>query len=73
MSTVAEISEALHRLPTGERWSLLHQFSDELWRDWDEQLESDLKNGRLDDFLAEARAEISAGRTRSLDEVLNHD
>ena len=73
MSTVAEISEAIHRLPMSERWSLLHQFSDELWSDWDKQIEADLKNGRLDGFLAQARAEISAGRTRSLDEVLNDD
>jgi hypothetical protein len=73
MSTVDEISEALHRLPTHERWSLLHQFSDELWNEWDEQIESDLKNGRLDGLLAQARAEISAGKTRSLNEVLSHD
>ena len=73
MSTVEEISEALHRLPIEQRWGVLHRFSDELWSEWDEQVESDLKAGRLDGLLAEARADIAAGRTRSLDEVLHHD
>ena len=73
MSTVEEISEALHRLPIEQRWGVLHRFSDELWSEWDEQVESDLKSGRLDGLLAEARADIAAGRTRSLDEVLHHD
>ena len=72
MSTVEEISEALHRLPTEQRWGLLHRFSDELWADWDQQIESDLRSGGLDELLAEARADIAAGRTRSLDEVLDH-
>lgn len=73
MSTVEEIAEAIHRLPIDERWSLLHQVSDELWTDWDQRIEADLKTGRLDAFLAGARAEIAAGKTRSLDEVLNHE
>ena len=72
MSTVEEISEALHRLPVEQRWGLLHRFSDELWSDWDAQIEADLKTGRLDELLAEARADIAAGRTRTLDEVLRH-
>lgn len=72
MTTVAEISEAIHQLPTDDRWNLLHEFADELWRDWDLQIESDLKEGRLNDFLTRARADIVASRTRTLDEVIRN-
>jgi hypothetical protein len=64
MSTVEEISEALHQLPTDERWEILHRFSEELWSDWDRQIESDLRQGRLDALLSEARTDIASGRTR---------
>ena len=64
MSTVTEISAALRRLPTEERWSLLHEFADELWAEWDAQIEQDLGSGKLDDFINQARADISAQRIR---------
>jgi len=70
MSTVTEISAALRRLPTEERWSLLHEFADELWAEWDAQIEQDLGSGKLDDFINQARADISAQRIRPLDEVI---
>jgi hypothetical protein len=72
MSTVQEIEKAIHELGPQERWGLLHRFQDELWADWDKQIENDLKAGRLDSFLSEARADIAAGRTRPLHEVLDH-
>lgn len=70
MSTVTEISAALRRLPTEERWSLLHEFADELWAEWDAEIEQDLGSGKLDDFINQARADISAQRIRPLDEVI---
>jgi hypothetical protein len=72
MTTSQEIEAALHRLPAAERWELLHRFSEELWIDWDRQIEADAASGRLDDILAEARREIAEGKTRSLDSVLNN-
>ena len=33
---------------------------------WDKQIEDDAKSGRLDDFMAKARAEIKAGRVRPI-------
>jgi len=53
MSTVPEISAALRRLPTDEKWSLLHEFADELGSEWDSSDEEaiqrldDLKSGRV--------------------------
>jgi hypothetical protein len=73
MSTLEELSEALHQLPANERWEILDRFSNELWSDWDRQIESDLKVGRLNALLSEARADIASGRTRSLNEVPDHD
>ncbi len=35
-------------------------------RVWDEQIASDLKAGKLDSLLAEARAEYEQGKTRPL-------
>ena len=72
MTSTQEIEEALHRLPTEERWKLLQRFSEELWTDWDRQIEADLSAGMLEGILAEARADIAAGRTRPLDEILHN-
>jgi hypothetical protein len=58
MSTASEISAAIRCLPVGERWDLLHEFADELWAEWDAQIESDVKSGRLDDFISEARDDL---------------
>ena len=73
MSTVQQIEKALYELPVNERWSLLHKFQDELWSEWDHQIEDDLTSGRLDAILAEAREEMTSGKTRALDEVINHN
>ena len=72
MKTTQEIETALLLLPTAERWKLLHRFSDELWSDWDMQIEADLGSGRLDDILTEVRSDVAAGKTRPLDHVLNN-
>lgn len=72
MSTATEISAAIRRLPPDERWNLLHEFADELWSDWDAQIESDLGSGGLDDFINQARADIKTSKIRPLDEVIRH-
>lgn len=35
-------------------------------REWDQQIEADLKTGKLDKLIAEARAEFKAGKAREL-------
>ncbi len=35
-------------------------------RDWDAQIASDLKAGKLNDLIAEAKADRDVGRTRDL-------
>jgi hypothetical protein len=38
---------------------------------WDRQIEADLESGKLDQIIAKAKVDISAGRVKSLDEILN--
>lgn len=70
MITQEEIVEALHQLPAQERWSVLAHFSDELWTDWDQQIERDLQSGQLDSLLETARSQIRAGAVHPLHEIL---
>jgi len=70
MGTVTEISAAIRQLKPDERWGLLHEFADELWSDWDRQIEDDLEAGKLDRLIADAEAEIAAGNVRLLNEVI---
>lgn len=72
MSAVPEISAAIRRLSAGDRWNLLHEFADELWADWDSQIETDLVSGKLDHFINKARADITALKIRPLDEVIRN-
>lgn len=36
------------------------------WEKWDERIEKDLKSGRLDQLISEAKAEFKAGKTQEL-------
>ena len=64
MSTVQEIEAAIKRLPR-EEFLKLHarlqlRFDDE----WDQQMEADVKAGRLDHLAGEAIADYRAGTTK---------
>lgn len=61
--TLAEFEE-LNRWMSEQRTEAEKTEAD--WQAWDEQLEQDVKAGRLDHLLAEARADIKAGRVRPL-------
>ena len=57
--SVAELSE--------EELKAFAKWFEELQADlWDRQIEADAKAGRLDKLVAEAKAEIAAGKTRPL-------
>jgi hypothetical protein len=71
MNTVHEIETAIEMLPAKQRWDLFHTLHDRLWDQWDKQIEEDSAAGRLDHLIQEAEADIAAGRTRPLDEVIN--
>jgi len=70
VSTVSEIQEAITRLSAAEQRQLARWFEEALEDAWDDQIEEDIKAGRLNDLIAQAEADIAAGRVKPLDEVL---
>ena len=66
MSAVEQIKAAIQRLTLEERADLarwLHGWADD---EWDGQMRADLAAGRLDKLVAEADADIDAGRLKDL-------
>lgn len=66
MTTVAEISGAVRRLPKRELARFRKWFAEYDAAAWDEQLERDGAAGRLDELAAEALRDLKAGRTTPL-------
>jgi hypothetical protein len=66
MSTVEEITQAIERLPPDQLVHLrswLLEYSERLW---DEEIERDEREGRLDHFIKQAPGEHRSGRTHAL-------
>ena len=66
MTTVAEISGAVRRLPKRELARFRKWFAEYDAAQWDEQLKRDVAAGRLDKLADEALRDLKAGRTTSL-------
>ena len=64
--SVQEIENAIAQLPPQDVEKLAVWLADYRNREWDEQIDRDLDEGRLDGFLADAEAEYQAGRVRPL-------
>ena len=64
--SVQEIENAITQLPPQDVEKLAVWLTDYRNREWDEQIERDLDEGRLDSFLAAAEAEYQAGKARPL-------
>lgn len=65
MSTVAEIIEAVKRLPESAKGEFLERLTEVNFNDaWDRQIETDAKAGRLDQFIDEATLEHRDGQSR---------
>jgi hypothetical protein len=65
MSTVKEIESAIQKLTPQEIRAVadwLQEYREELW---DQQIEADAKAGRLDKFIAKAKADYHAGKAKS--------
>ena len=66
MTTVAEITGAVKRLPKKELARFRKWFAEYDAAAWDRQLESDAGAGRLDTLVREAQREHRTGRTNPL-------
>ena len=73
MSSVTEIQAEIEKLTPTEQRELEQWFAEMQADAWDAQIEEDIKAGRLDHLIAQAEVDIAAGRTKPLDEVLDHD
>ncbi|MCA2620407.1 MULTISPECIES: hypothetical protein [unclassified Microcystis] len=66
MSTIEQIEAAILTLPP-EQFQQLRQWILEIdYQHWDEQLEKDIADGKLEPLAAEAIAEFKAGHCREL-------
>ena len=65
-----EIIEQIKVLPASERAQVVKYVVENVEDAWDVQIEDDVKAGRLDDLIAQAEADIAAGRVKPLNEVL---
>ena len=72
MSTVTRIQAEIEKLTPAEQRELAQWFAEMQADAWDAQIKEDIQAGRLDHLIAQAEADIAAGRTKPLDEVLDH-
>ncbi|WP_373524635.1 hypothetical protein [Nostoc sp.] len=66
MLTLEQIESAILQLPPNEYQKLIQWFADLDYQRWDEQLEKDIADGKLEAFAQEAIAEFEAGNCRSI-------
>ncbi len=71
MSTLAEIEEAIAKLPPEEFGVLLHRLRERDAAAWDRQIEEDAANGRLENLYAKLTGEDGEHAKVPLDEVLD--
>jgi hypothetical protein len=66
MTTVNEITGAVKRLPEKDLARFRKGFAEYDAAEWDRQLASDVRAGRLDTLIQEAQRDHRAGRTKAL-------
>jgi hypothetical protein len=59
--SIKEIEAAILQLPNNQLSELMEWLIDYRAKSWDEEIEKDLEDGRLDNFLDEIDAEYNAG------------
>ncbi len=66
MSEVEQLEQRVSNLPPKDLAQFQTWFLEFDARLWDEQIEADLKAGKLDALIAEARAEFKQGNSQTL-------
>lgn len=66
MRKVEHIEQQIRELSAGEFSELRAWVIEQDWAKWDTQIEADVKAGKLDKLLAEAKEDFAAGRSRQL-------
>ena len=73
MTTLLEIKAAIEKLSPRDYAELMAMLHPPVDDEWDRQMMADVAAGRLDRLVEEGRADIAAGRSRPLDELLAED
>ena len=71
MSTVAEIENALQKLPVEDAWKVAGWLQHYLDEKWDRQIDADIAAGKLDKLADQALEDYHAGRVKPLDEIID--
>jgi hypothetical protein len=66
MTRLEQIEQFVSALSDDELQRFSAWFDEMRWQRWDRRLEDDVRAGRLDRLIADARTEIAAGKTRRL-------
>jgi len=66
MSTIAEIENAIQKLPPDEVWKVGDWFDEFREQLFDQRIEADAKAGKLDKLMEEAKQDYLAGRCKPL-------
>lgn len=66
MTRLEQIEHFVSALSDDELQRFSAWFDEMRWQRWDRRLEDDVRAGRLDRLIADARTEIAAGKTRRL-------
>ena len=66
MSEVKQLEQRVLNLPPKDLAEFRAWFLEFDARVWDQQIEADLKSGKLDSLIAEARTEFKQGNSRPL-------
>jgi len=66
MRKVEHIELQIRELSAREFSELRDWILEQDWKSWDSQIEADAHAGKLDELIAEAQADYTAGRTRPL-------
>ena len=64
--SVEELEKAVSELPHEDLTKFSSWFQNYMAKEWDRQIENDLKAGRLDKLIEEAKDDIAAGQTTPL-------
>ena len=66
MDDLDDIKTRVEHLPPEQQAALREWMLDRDYRTWDEQIARDLAAGKLESWIAEAKADRDAGRSRDL-------
>jgi hypothetical protein len=66
MRKVEHIEQQIRELSAGEFSELRDWVLEQDWVAWDAKIASDVRSGKLDKLMAEAKSDYAAGRSKSL-------